>query len=499
MAGKEEAFVPKDAIDFLGSKKIIPTDSWDDLWQGEHSQCFTVAHSMGAAVLDDIFKAVSDSLANGETLESFKGKLGPLLKENGWWGGRSDKVGDEEYLGWRLKMIYDTNLMTAYAAGNYRRLARGAELRPIWVYSAVLDGRTRPEHRLLSGKAFRADNAFWDRYYPPNGWKCRCTVYSKSEDGAARDGIDVLDDLPPGIDPSRMAPPEWRYNPGKESLSPDWSKYKNLAKSTDSSGNTVVDLVKKTWSRDLVRKGAAPRTDSPSAAPEKLMSSVAARINEGFTTETDVRDVGKLVLDEVEKAAADGANPRAALFDALKRVRPLADTNAVHSYAKGSSVRGRALIEQAQSFYPKEWVEKSAAASTRKPVTIRLGCSRAYYSPGSSAFRLRDNLGSCVHEMAHRMESTVPGLKDMEKAFYDRRTSGESTKTLRSLTRNSGYKSTEITKKDDFLDPYMGRDYNGSAYEILSMGVESLVNGHYDLIKNDTDYASFIVGLLAGL
>jgi hypothetical protein len=104
-----------------------------------------------------------------------------------------------------------------------------------------------------------------------------------------------------------------------------------------------------------------------------------------------------------------------------------------------------------------------------------------------------------AHELAHRLEQEYPKIKSMEKAFYERRTAGESLDKLSKLTGNYGYGPSEAAKKDKFLDPYMGKDYEGFAYEILSMGIESLTGGYYDIISDDVDYASFIIGLLAGL
>lgn len=43
-------------------------------------------------------------------------------------------------------------------------------------YVAVKDDRTRADHSKLNGIVEPVDSAFWDTFYPPNGWNCRCTV-----------------------------------------------------------------------------------------------------------------------------------------------------------------------------------------------------------------------------------------------------------------------------------------------------------------------------------
>ena len=60
----------------------------------------------------------------------------------------------------------------------------------------------------------------------------------------------------------------------------------------------------------------------------------------------------------------------------------------------------------------------------------------------------------------------------------------------------SGYDRSETTRKDDFLHPYMGKDYHGTAYELVSMGFEyGYTNPKY--LMKDADMANWIYGILA--
>jgi hypothetical protein len=63
-------------------------------------------------------------------------------------------------------------------------------------------------------------------------------VTTESEDGAEKDGLEVLRSgedgrMPdiPGVDWDKFDP-TWRYNPGREALAPNFGKYKNLPEGT---------------------------------------------------------------------------------------------------------------------------------------------------------------------------------------------------------------------------------------------------------------------------
>ena len=43
-------------------------------------------------------------------------------------------------------------------------------------YRTAKDDKVRPEHAALDGVTLPPSDSFWDTYYPPNGWNCRCNV-----------------------------------------------------------------------------------------------------------------------------------------------------------------------------------------------------------------------------------------------------------------------------------------------------------------------------------
>ena len=92
-------------------------------------------------------------------------------------------------------------------------------------YRTAGDGKVRPEHAALNGVTIPPSDPFWEEYYPPNGWNCRCTVVQvrKSKypatphDEAMALGEEALQRDTKGI---------FHFNPGKEGKSvPDYNPY----------------------------------------------------------------------------------------------------------------------------------------------------------------------------------------------------------------------------------------------------------------------------------
>ncbi len=173
---------PEEAIAYFLAKGYAISWDWWEVWERAHAAAFTVAKAMRQDILEDIRTAVDSALTEGKPYRQFASELTPILKSKGWWGKVQTEDGEIAQLGspWRLRTIYTVNLQTAYMAGRYATQMELTEERPYWMYTAVMDGRTRPGHAALHGLVFRYDDPIWDSLYPPNGWNCRCRVRALS-------------------------------------------------------------------------------------------------------------------------------------------------------------------------------------------------------------------------------------------------------------------------------------------------------------------------------
>lgn len=194
---------PEEAVDAFRRKGYEIGFDWRDIEREEHSRDFTVAKVACLDLLADIRAAVDAGIAEGITPREFARRLTPLLQERGWWGRQvmTDPLTGETrevQLGSprRLRIIYDTNLRMAYAAGRWERIEAVAERRPWLRYVAVLDDRTRDQHRRWHNTVLRWDDPWWDSHAPPNGWNCRCSIQQLSDRDLARRGLTPSDPPP---------------------------------------------------------------------------------------------------------------------------------------------------------------------------------------------------------------------------------------------------------------------------------------------------------------
>lgn len=213
----------EEAIQYFRDKVKLPTERWTDIWQGMHSRAFVVAGATKTELLTDFYNAIEKAIREGSTITDFRKVFDETVARSGWSYNGSR--------GWRTAVIFDTNMRTAYAAGNYRQMMDTRASRPFWRYLGGLSEHPRELHLRWSGTTLRYDDPWWDTHFPPNGWGCKCEVVSQSDreitrlekqgvkisrerpnDGAylwANPNTGEIIDVPNGIDPG------WAYNPGK--------------------------------------------------------------------------------------------------------------------------------------------------------------------------------------------------------------------------------------------------------------------------------------------
>lgn len=77
----------------------------------------------------------------------------------------------ENYNQHYLDAEYQFAVSSAQSAGNWANINNDYDLQ----YRTAEDDRVRESHEALR-VTLPADDAFWVSYYPPNGWRCRCTA-----------------------------------------------------------------------------------------------------------------------------------------------------------------------------------------------------------------------------------------------------------------------------------------------------------------------------------
>ena len=86
-----------------------------------------------------------------------------------------DKMNVKYNQNW-LRTEYNQAVASSQCAARWTDFEKHSKSMPFLQYQAVMDGNTRAEHAALHGVIKRVDSDFWDKYYPPNGWGCRCEV-----------------------------------------------------------------------------------------------------------------------------------------------------------------------------------------------------------------------------------------------------------------------------------------------------------------------------------
>jgi len=218
----------EEAIEAFKGLLPMTADEFYALAEEARAMAFTVSGVAQMDILMDMHIAIEKAIEAGETLADFTNRVDDIFQARGW-------SAPEGFTPWRMETIFRTNVQTAYNTGRYKQMVEQKQAFPNWEYDAVNDSATRPSHAALDGKIFPADHPFWDTWYPPNGYNCRCGVnpVHKDEDITVEEEdptgglIEPIDPVTGNKLPARplLADKGWDHNPAKQRWQPDLEKY----------------------------------------------------------------------------------------------------------------------------------------------------------------------------------------------------------------------------------------------------------------------------------
>lgn len=142
-----------------------------------------------------------------------------------------------------LQAEYTQAIASAQMASKWTQIRTEAEVLPLLKYDAINDDRTRPEHAALDGIIRPVTDDFWQTYYPPNGWGCRCSVRQLDDSHEATPLPESLPELKP----------IFRNNVGKNGIVflDTHPYYSDIPKNT---WENIADKMGNAYEMDLYRK-----------------------------------------------------------------------------------------------------------------------------------------------------------------------------------------------------------------------------------------------------
>ena len=159
------------AIELFRAKKIYLPEIYygADFTSDMRAFSFSTTLLSKIAQLEQIFESLDKAITNGESFFEWRKNL---------------KVEDAVLPKHRLENIFRTNLQPAYSKGRADNISANKDTRPVLMYSAINDARTRPTHKAMNGYVAPTGSAVWNTWNPPCGYRCRCSLISLSPEQA---------------------------------------------------------------------------------------------------------------------------------------------------------------------------------------------------------------------------------------------------------------------------------------------------------------------------
>lgn len=490
-----------EAVDWFQRRTVITADEAERLNADIRQRAFWIGAGLELEQIQRVFDSLVEAQEQGEPFDAWRERVRGELRNDA-----------------HAETVFRNAVQRSLNAGRYRQMREPgvARFRPYWMFDAILDDRTTDICERRHKVILPHDHPFWRSNTPPLHHRCRSSLRSLRRTEAERRGITTVppvDSPPEGFGLAPDAQPVWK---------PDPKRYDPAL---------LAELERKS----TVAPTRPPLPPKPPAihdpqhwekAYEPRYQDAASAIAWGRAMlERGLDRTPADVVTELQRLRQSGAEGEygwlIAKVSRLDQNRPMRGQvlTAPHKYAAALTEHTRAItrgpriklkgakgpaIERAISFY-----EQLADASVRLPNDWYIA-----YVPGERAYAKgslkRIVLGSlsyaptAVHEIAHAIEFSDARALSRSLTFLRRRTAGERLVRLKDLPGRSRYLDSELTRLDEFIEAYIGKDYGDTATEITSIGYEVMAGGRPEdanlagLVEHDPDMLFFLLGQLAG-
>lgn len=172
-------------------KDKIPMGREEFLAQSEywHGKAFSIAHLENKYVVKKVQDSAAKALSEGMLFRDFADEVNTVYEKAGLTAAAKH----------HLETVYRTNIQSVVNAARYKELQSDSpalrQFFPDLQYVTAGDAAVRDEHAALDGLIYPRDHPFWEQYYPPNGYNCRCIV----EEMSVLDSYKSRNDMPDGL------------------------------------------------------------------------------------------------------------------------------------------------------------------------------------------------------------------------------------------------------------------------------------------------------------
>ena len=477
--------------------------------------------------------AMTQSILQGEPIDKIAKRVATAV------GGMDTKAAI------RTARTATTSAESAGRRDSYKRAHNmGIKLKQMWV--ATLDGRTRHEHRQLDGQTCEVDGKFkidgYEIEYPGDPtapgylvYNCRCAMVAvipgtqlaeRGITGVERD--DRLEGMSyeewknehaqQGIAAPREPTIQQRYQTEIQGArdfisnhSGDWqlSEIKTVGQRLSRAISNTTD-VSELQSQYNALAGQYSENDALMQRYMQEYRDIEAR---GGSYEEEMAISQKLgplyqqnaaLHDQMEEVQGQLDERKAqAMRAVLSEIRPMGGVTPDNALETITPTNTEALarlrdpnrkldqrtseaLARGLNAYPTEWID--ASREFMAPLEVEWYNGRCNYEV--NRVLINDQPGVPEHELAHRMEHVLKGsLRRSEQLYYEERTQGCP------LEEMEGYVN-EKARKDTFVSEYMGKDYGGQAYELLSTSYEYM-HTQYHKMEADPDMIEWTLGTIA--